>query len=80
MLLQCVDQDLIRHLQTRVQVDQIGVRIGKFLFGHVLQGTIEVVDAVEEVFGEALESKVFSGLDFALRLFLEVAVFCDLAL
>lgn len=57
-----------------MQVEQILVLLGELVSGHVNQGAVEVIDAVEEVFGEALERKVSRCGYLALRLVLQVAV------
>lgn len=43
------------------------------LCGHDGERAVEVVNAVDEVFGEALKGEVFGGLDFALCALLKVA-------
>ena len=60
-----------------MQVHQLFVLRGQFVGGHVDEGAVEVVDAVEEVFGEAGKGEVARGGDFAFRLFLQVAVVGD---
>lgn len=77
VLLQRLHENVFRHLQARVQINQVLI-LGNELVGRdVDQCAIEIVDRVQQVFGEALEGKVFGGLDLAFGLFLEVAVFCD---
>ena len=51
----------------------------QFLFGDHSQGTIEIVDAFYEVFGEFLNGEVFCCLNVALGSLLEIAVFGYLA-
>lgn len=53
---------------------QVWVVRRQLLGGDGGERTVEVVDAVEEVLGEALEGKFPCGGDFAFGLFLEVAV------
>lgn len=57
-----------------MQIQEVLVFGGQFVGGDVDEGAVEVVDAVEEVFGEALQGEVARSLDFALGLVLEVAV------
>lgn len=61
-----------------MQVDEILIVLGEFLRGDGVEGAIEIVDAIEEILGEALQGEFAGGGDFALGLFLEVAVFGDL--
>lgn len=79
VLLQRLQENVFRHLQAGVQIDQVLV-LGHELVGrHIDQRAVEVVDRVQQVFGEALKGKVSGGLDLAFGLFLQVAVFCDLS-
>jgi hypothetical protein len=74
VLLQCVDQDAISHLDAVVQSNQIGVSVWLELVSwHGAKSTVEVVDGFYEVAGEALDGEVFRGLCFAGCAFLEVA-------
>lgn len=73
MLLQRVDQDAVCHLDSIMQCDEVAV-IGLELFGSDgAEGAIQIVDRLDEVSREALDSKIFCGLGFALCAFLEVA-------
>lgn len=80
VLLEGLHQDRLGHLQSIVEVQQVpggafgvlGVGL-QFLRGHGGEGAIEVVDGLDEVFGEPLDGEVLGGLDVALRAFLEVA-------
>lgn len=80
VLLECVHKDRLGHLETRVEVQEVLVAAVELLLGHDREGTVEIVDAVEQVSGEALESKVLGCANLALGLLLQVAVLCDLAL
>ena len=57
-----------------MEVEQVLVLRGELVGRYVEEGAVEVVDAVEEVFGEALQGEVAGGGDLALRLVLQVAV------
>lgn len=57
-----------------MQVQEVLIFDREFLGRHVDEGAVEVVDAIEEVFGKALQGEVTRGLDFAFRLVLQVAV------
>ena len=58
-----------------MQTQQIRVAFRRqFLGGDVGEGAVEVVDAVEQVLGEALEGEVPCGDHFAFGLVLQVAV------
>ena len=69
-------ENVLRHLEAVVEVNQVlgGLVLGgELLGGHHGQGAVQVVDALDEVLGEALDG-VFSGcLDFSLGAVLEVA-------
>jgi len=80
VLLECVHEDGLGHLETRVKVQKVLVAAVKLLLGHDRKGTVEVVNAVEQVSGEALEGKVLGCADLALGLLLQVAVFGNLTL
>lgn len=80
VLLECVHEDGLGHLETRVKVQKVLVAAVKLLLGHDRKGTVKVVNAVEQVSGEALEGKVLGCADLALGLLLQVAVFGDLTL
>lgn len=83
VLLERRHQYRFRHLEAVVQgyeVVVVGGVVGgggggalQFFGRHGGQGAVEVVDAVNEVFGEALQGEVFGGLDFAFCAFLQVA-------
>jgi hypothetical protein len=75
VFLQRANQDAIRHLDAIMQRDQIGVSILRLelVRGHGAQRAVEVVDALDEVAGEALDGKVLCGLCFALCALLQVA-------
>lgn len=57
-----------------MQVHELGVGIVEFVGGDAGERAVQVVDAVEQVFGEALQGEVARGGDFALRLLLQVTV------
>jgi hypothetical protein len=46
VLLECVHEDGLGHLETRVEVQEVLVAAIKLLLGHYRKGTVEVVDAV----------------------------------
>ena len=80
MLLQRLHHYPLRHLQPIVQIPQILNLVTHFLWGdgEFLRGdggksAVEVVDAIDEVFGEAGDGEVAGGGDVAFRAVLEVA-------
>jgi hypothetical protein len=77
VLLERVHEDVVRHLEAVVERDEVGVLRRELLGGDGGEGAVEVVDALDEVAGEALQGEVFGGLDFALGALLEVAVVGD---
>lgn len=80
VLLKCVHQDGLGHLETRVEIRKVLVAAVKLLLGHYREGTVEVVDAVKQVPGETLEGKVLGCANLTLGLLLQVAVLGDLTL
>lgn len=74
VLLEGVHEDVVGHLETIVQRDEIGVLGGELLSRYGREGAVKIVHAFDEVAGKALESEVFGGLDFALCSLLKVAV------
>lgn len=80
VLLERLHQYSLSHPQPVVQRQQLRIVLCQFLRRHGAERAVEVVDAVDEVLGEALERKVFGCLYFAFRLVLEVAVVGYLAL
>lgn len=73
VLLQCVEEDGVGHLNAVVQRNQVGVIRLELLGGHGAEGAVQVVDGLDEVAGEALDGEVLCRLGFALGAFLEVA-------
>lgn len=81
------EHDALSHLQSLIQVlevlpdrrrrvcaDAVGARLERLgIYGP--QRAVQVVDAVYQIAGEALERKVLCLLHFAFRLVLEIAVF-----
>ena len=57
-----------------MEIEKIFVLFSELVGWYVDHGAIEIIDAVEEVLGEALEGEVAGGGDLALRLVLQVAV------
>ena len=80
VLLECVHENGLGHLETLVKVRKVLVAAVKLLLGHNREGTVEVVNAVEQISGETLEGKVFGCADLTLGLLLQVAVLGDLTL
>jgi hypothetical protein len=74
VLLEGIHEDVVGHLEAIVQCDEVGVIGGELFAGHSGEGAVEIVDAFDEIAGEALEGEVFGGLDFALGSLLEIAV------
>lgn len=78
VLLQRLHEDGLGELQAVVQADQVLemfrlLRRLELLLGHLGQGAVEVVDAVDQVLGELLDGVVFCALDLAAGAVLEVA-------
>jgi hypothetical protein len=80
VLLECLHENRLGHLEARVQVQEVLVTAIKLLRRHDGQCAVEIVNAVEEVFGKSLQRKVLGCLNFAFCLLLQVAVLCNLAL
>lgn len=79
MFLHRLHHDPLRHLQPIIQILQIlnlvtefCFRDGEFLGGDGEESAVEVVDAVDEVFGEAGDGEVAGGGDVAFSPVLEV--------
>lgn len=72
-----LDEDGLGHLEAFVEVEQVLVALvlldAELLGRDGGQGSVEVIDAVDEVLGELLNGKVAGGLDVALGAVLEVA-------
>lgn len=88
VLLERLDEDVLRHLEAVDQVHKVLVALlalglalglGQRLLGDHGQRAVEVVDAVDEVLGEAGNGKVAGGLDLALCALLQVAEVGDRA-
>ena len=82
VLLEGLEEDVLGHLETLVQVDQVievlGLLLGlELLLGNDAQGAVEVVDALNEVLGELLDGEVLGLLDVAGGALLEVAEIGD---
>lgn len=78
VLLEGGHEDVLGHLETLVEIEEVlevlGAVLGlELLGGDHAHGTVEVVHAVDEVLGELLDGKVAGLLDFALSAVLEVA-------
>lgn len=71
--LEGLHEDGLGHHQTVVEVVQILVASLELLSRDIGKGAVEVVDAVHEVFGEALNGEVLGSLHLALGLVLKVA-------
>lgn len=78
VLLEGLEEDVLGHLETLVEVDEV-LEVGRLLLGLELllgdhgEGTVEVVNAVDEVLGELLDGEVTGGLHFTGSPVLEVA-------
>lgn len=77
VLLESVHEDVLGHLQTLVQVGQVLQLFGLFfnlelVLGNHGQRAVQVVDAINQVLGEALDRKLACVLDFALGAVLKV--------
>lgn len=79
VLLQCVDQDAVGHLDALVQGSQVLVISLELLGGDGGEGAVEVVDRLDEVAGEALDGEVLGGLGLARCALLQVAEVGDRA-
>jgi hypothetical protein len=79
MLFQRCHKNSLSHCQAGVQIHKILITVVELIGRYGSKRAVQIVDAFDEVFGEALDGEVFGGLDFALGLFLKVAVFGYLA-
>lgn len=74
VFLQRAEQDARGHCQPVVEVDEVlVVGVGARGFGDCGERSVEVVDAVDEVFGEFLDGEVACGFFVALGAVLQVA-------
>ena len=73
VLLECVDQDAVGHLDALVQRGQVLVVALELLGRNGGEGAVEVVNRLDEVAGEALDGEVLGGLGLARCALLEVA-------
>ena len=78
--LEGLHEDGLGHCEAVVEVVEILVAGLELVGGDVGERAVEIVDAVHEVFGEALDGKVLCGLHFALGLVLEVTEVGDAVL
>lgn len=65
MLLQCVDEDGVGHLDTVVECDEVCIIRLELLSGNGAKGAVEIVYRLNEIAGEALDGEVFGGLSLA---------------
>lgn len=80
VLLQGSHENRLGHPESVVERLQLYVAAIELLLGNNGKSTIEVIDAVEQVFGESLQGKVLCCLHLSLGLLLEIAVLGDGAL
>lgn len=78
VLLEGVEEDGLGHLEALVQVGQVLVLVRRpgrleLVLGHHGERPVQVVHAVDEVLGEALDGELARVLDLALGAVLEVA-------
>lgn len=78
VLLECVLEDAVGHFETLAKVRQIlqilRLLLGRQLrLGHHREGPVQVVDAVYQVLGKALDGELARILDLALGAILQVA-------
>lgn len=76
-------EDVLGHLEAGHEIQQVLVGLGlggvELVGGNGEQGAVEVVDALQEVDGEALDGEVAGAIHVALRALLEVAEVGDRA-
>ena len=82
VLLEGVHEDVLGHLEALVQLNdvlELIVLLGRLkpLLGDHGESAVEVVDALDQVLGEALDGELAGVLDLALGPVLEVAEVCD---
>lgn len=81
VLLECAQESLLGHLETVDEVEQILVGIAalgsELLRGHGQQCAVEVVNALQQVLGEALNGKVAGTVHVALSALLQVTELGD---
>jgi hypothetical protein len=75
---QCLNKDVLSHLETLVEVGELLEILAfvlslELLWGDGGQGAVEVVDAVDEVLCELLDGEVAGGFDLTCCAVLEVA-------
>lgn len=79
MLLQRLHQDGLRHLQSFVETLEFrssAILPGQRLRGHRRQCTIQVINALDQICGEARDRKLACGLNFPFCALLKVSEFC----
>lgn len=83
VLLEGGEEDMLGHVETSDEIEEVlvllGLSSGELLRGHGQQRAVEVVDAVEEVLGETLDSELAGGVHVALVALNKVAGFGDRA-
>lgn len=81
VLLEGVHEDVLGHVETGNEVKQVLVGLGldgiKLVRGHGQQRAVEVVNALEEVLGEALDGEVAGAVHVTLGAFLQIAELGD---
>lgn len=80
VLLECVHENVLRHLEAIKQSGQLLVATVQRLLGNSPECAVQVVDAVEEISCESLQCKVLGRLHLTLGLLLQVTVFGNGAL
>lgn len=75
MLFERLHQYCLRHLQPVVQIRQLFVTITlpQLLCGYGAEGSVKVINAFDQVLGEAGDGEVAGGLNVTLRAFLKIA-------
>jgi hypothetical protein len=73
MLLECVNENAVGHLDTVMQRNKLGVVAFELFGGDGAQRAVKVIDRLDEIAGEALDGEVFCGVDFAFCAVLQVA-------
>lgn len=79
VLLQSCHQDVVGHLESTMKVDKILIVRSELLSRNSIESTIKVVNAIKQVFRETLQGEFTGCCHLALRLLLQVPVFCNLA-
>ena len=73
VLLQCVDQDTVGHLDTLMQRAQVLIVALQLLGRNGGEGAVKIINRLDEIAGETLNGEVLGGLGLARCTLLEIA-------